>query len=205
MDNLLRYQVDHPEAQRLADVAGIKQDLKEVVKSAELFLSSPNDGSETAILTSNAIATFAIVTYFRTLASAVRSGVSIDQIRRLPAELQRVHERMKSIRDHYLAHSINNQEENAVEVTFDTNGMSIKTLGTSHSRPATFSYSEISSLKKLAKNLISILEEEYRCELDRVWEFVESLPESDRDLYVVNKNPVAYSEHWRKKRRKLGF
>lgn len=92
--------IKHREAQRLADLAGVLGDLTLTMRTCDLFLGSPNVGSDEAILRSKALASFAIITYFRTVAQNCRTGVTSEQISRLAPHQQAAHQKFKAIRDH---------------------------------------------------------------------------------------------------------
>jgi hypothetical protein len=198
-----KFLVDHPVAQRLADLAGIEHDLEIVARTCDLFLGSPSVGSQEALVRSNAIAAFAIINYFRTLANGVRSGVSKEQIDQLPEKLQNTHARLKNVRDHYLAHSINRQESNIVEVSLKEDG-TIASLCTTHSRPATFSVDDMTLLKTLAEAVKKIIKDEYNKEFDRVWDFVESLDENERKTAFREYKAPGVFWDWHQTRRRLG-
>jgi hypothetical protein len=203
MTNSRNLVVEHPNAQRLADIAGIINDLRLTIRACDLFLKYPQIGSEEIILGSKAVASFAILTYFRTLANGVRTGITKDQVSRLSNEHAATHHRLKNVRDHYIAHSINNQEENAVEITFKEDGSSIETLGTSHTRPATFNIADIISLRSLTEYLMKIIEEEWDSEFDRVWDFVESLTEEERKAVLHTPKMSRTLSDLHRKRRKF--
>lgn len=173
----------HPIAQRLADLAGIEHDLELCIRACNKFISEKSTGSEDAILTSRSIATFAIISYFRTISTGVRSGISESHIKLLPEHLRIQHDVFKSIRDKFVAHSINQFEENSVQIGLvrESEARRIDTISTIHSRTATFSKVQISELMSLAQALIQIVGEEYDSESNRVWKFLESLPAATLD------------------------
>lgn len=179
MESRREFKLEHPLAQRLVDLAGIKQDLEMSIKACDLFLQNSKVGSSEAILRSKAVGAFAIFTYYRTVSSGVRSGIAKEQIEKLPSRHQEIHERLKIVRDQYLAHSINQLEVNSVSVVLESDG-SIYSIGTSHSRPATFSAEEITNLKELASSLSGIVEEEYDSEFDVLWDFLEKMTLQER-------------------------
>ena len=195
--------VKHSNVQRLADLAGIMNDLRLTVLACDLFLAHPNIGSQEIILRSKAIASFAILTYFRTLANGVRSGITTEQISRLSQKHTDTHHYLKNVRDQYLAHSVNNQEENLVEVMFTEDGSGIEELSTSHTRPATFKNEDISSLRELTESLMQIVDEEWETEFDLAWDFVESLTEDERKKFLSEHRPARTTSYLQSKRRKL--
>lgn len=179
MTDSSKLQLEHPIAQRLADLAGVKYDLELVTRACDHFLANPTVGSEEAILLSRSLATFAIVTYCRTISSGVRSGVSESHLAALPERLQTSHQTFKAIRDKFVAHSANYFEENTVQVGLEyseSGAVKVATVGTHHSRAATFSKEQIGDLRELANAVQAVVALEYRSEKDRIWDFLESLP-----------------------------
>jgi hypothetical protein len=199
-----KFQVEHPIAQRLADLSGIANDLRLAIRAAEVFLSSPTVGSEAAIIGSKSLASFAIITYFRTLATGVRTGVSLEQIEKLSPALQRTHHRLKTVRDGYVAHSLSSLERNIVEVGMSPDGAAIETLSTTHSRPGTFSREDVLALKELTEALHELVDEESDAEFDRVWEFLEAMPSQERSKVLVVPKPYQATTENNQRRRKFG-
>ena len=81
-----------------------------------------------------------------------------------------------------MAHSVNYFEENTVKIGLERSGsgdFKLHTIGTTHSRPATFSKGEMIELKDLSRRLLSIVDAEYDTENDRVWDFLDALPPSE--------------------------
>lgn len=199
-----KFIVDHAIAQRLADLAGIEHDLTIVMRTCDLFLRSPSVGAEDALVGSNAIAAFAIITYFRTLSSGVRGGVTSAQIDSLPRSLREAHLRLRNVRDRYLAHSVNQQEANIVTVSLNDDGPTISSVGTEHSRPATFSNSDVILLRSLAEAVKSIVDRERSRELDSVWDFVAGLTNSERESVLREYMAPGLYWDWNRTRRRLG-
>lgn len=174
----MNYRFERADAQRLADLAGVLHDLELSIQACDEFLSSPAVGSVRAILISRSLATFAIVTYCRTMASGVRSGISASQLALLPSHLQQRHDCLKGIRDKFIAHSVNHFEENFVEVDLeksDSGSVKLSSLSTDHTRHAIFSCTDMIGLKELAEALLEVMNTEYDAEFDRVWDTLDSL------------------------------
>ncbi|MBJ7575479.1 hypothetical protein [Luteimonas sp. MC1828] len=192
---------EHPVAQRLADLAGVERDLELAKEACDLFLGMPHVGSREAIALSNAVGGYALVTYFRTIGSGARSGITADQVAGLTPALQKVHERLKAVRSHYVTHSVNQQEQNKVTVALNADG-SLSSLGTEHSRPATFSAEQILALKQLIEGIAPLISAEYDFEWERVWDHLESLsPEARKQALtsVSRGKPL----DWRLKQRRF--
>lgn len=205
MTDSLKFQVEHPVAQRLADLSGIANDLRLAIRAADVFLLSSTVGSEAEIISSKSLASFAIITYFRTLATGVRTGVRLDQIQKLSPALQRTHHRLKTVRDGYIAHSLNSLERNIVEVELSPEGAAIETLSTTHSRPGTFSREDVLALKELAEALLELVDQEFDTEFDQVWEFLEAMPLQERSKILSVPRPYsAITDNSRGRRKLLG-
>jgi hypothetical protein len=185
MTDSSKFRLEHPIAQRLADLAGVEHDLKLSIRACERFLSGPTVGSEDAILTSRSLATFAIITYCRTISSGVRSGISESCVAALPQRLREAHETFKNIRDKFVAHSVNHFEENSVQIGLDHSGSKVATVGTLHSRTATFSIEQISDLKSLAEALLEMVNSEYDAECDRVWDFLAPMQPAELQSVLI--------------------
>lgn len=110
----------HPIAKRYADLAGVQRDLELTADACLFFASRPSVGSDENIQVSRAIGTFAIVTYGRTFGSNVRAGIERAVIDDLPDDLQKVHREVKDMRDKFVAHSVNFDEDNVVNVKVQT-------------------------------------------------------------------------------------
>jgi hypothetical protein len=200
-------QLEHPAAQRLADLAGVLGDLQLVIRACDRFLSIPKVGSETAILDSRSLATFAIVTYCRTMTTGVRSGISQSNLSLLPERLQASHAKFKDIRDKFVAHSVNYSEENAVQVKLDDsdpNNPQITSIGTIHSRVATFSNEDLLELRELATTMLQAIDAEYDKESDKVWEFLEQLPPTELQRVLKLPPRSTYRPHSAARRRFSG-
>ena len=121
-----RYDFSVPEAQRLADLSGIDSDLEAVVRICarcgrlmeDLAKRPESDGvalwDDMQALGDLMFA--AVVRYGRSFASGARQGIPSDWIALLPATLQETHSYFKALRDKYVAHSVNQLEDNQVFV-----------------------------------------------------------------------------------------
>jgi hypothetical protein len=104
-----------PEAQLLADLTGVSTDLNAVAEYCDRFLDLlDKDQLDGVVL--GALCEAAIVRYVRTLATGVRSGVSMEMLEKLGEEHLAVHNYVKDARDKWVAHSVNSFELNDVSV-----------------------------------------------------------------------------------------
>jgi hypothetical protein len=169
-----------PEAQRLADLSGIRYDLQSVQEYCELFLAREFPGSsieESRLMT--ALCVSAIVSYGRTLATGVRSGISKEQIERLPHELQERHTFFKDVRDKFIAHSVNAFEDNSVKVYLvpeERGGREISSVSVQHGRVMMLSPADMESLNDLAVALVGIVDADADAEKKEVLAYARSLP-----------------------------
>jgi hypothetical protein len=100
-----------PEAERLADLAGISFDLQRAREFAQLLVaefsaSKPNWG----LVEPLSIA--AVVMYSRPFMTGVRLRLGEDDLKGLTAEQRAAHEHLRAYRDKHAAHSVNVFEEN---------------------------------------------------------------------------------------------
>lgn len=173
---MVAYILDSKRSQRLADLMGIEEDLERVIAACNKFLSRQVSGSKELILQSNAMATFALISYVRTLPNGSRSGISASAIDLLPEALKNSHNRLKKIRDEFVAHSVNRQEDNYTRVEVDLATGNITGLESVHERDAHFSKSEMLALRELAEVLLVVTSREYDKEYDSVLAYIRSLP-----------------------------
>ncbi len=121
-----RYDFSIPEAQRLADLSGIDSDLEAVIRICtrceNLMAQSGNPSEEKGLAWWDDIQAISdlvfasVVRYGRTFASGVRQGIPPDWITTLPEPLQGSHSYFKALRDKFIAHSVNQLEDNQVFV-----------------------------------------------------------------------------------------
>jgi hypothetical protein len=121
-----RYDFSIPEAQRLSDLSGIDSDLEAVLRictRCEKLMKEmppPVEGpgmvwwEEVQALGDLMFA--AVVRYGRTLSTGAREGVPAAWINSLPEALRKSHAYFKALRDKYIAHSVNQLEDNQVFV-----------------------------------------------------------------------------------------
>jgi hypothetical protein len=121
-----RYDFSIPEAQHLADLSGIDSDLEAVIRICtrceKLMAQSgkPTEDNGLAwwddIHAISDLVFASIVRYGRTFSSGVRQGIPLEWITMLPEPLQASHSYFKALRDKYIAHSVNQLEDNQVFV-----------------------------------------------------------------------------------------
>ena len=121
-----RYDFSIPAAQKLSDLSGIKSDLEAVIRicarceklTKEITFPEKKGGLEwfDEIQTVGDLAFAAVVRYGRTFNTGTRSGIPAAWITSLSSDLQKEHVYFKNLRDKYIAHSVNQLEDNQVFV-----------------------------------------------------------------------------------------
>jgi hypothetical protein len=175
------------EAQWLADLHGIDNDLRDVVKLCSKCLEwmqalgSPKDNPTDwldKIWLSGEMSFAAVVKYGRTFGSGVRNSIPSSWIARLTPEYQVKHQYFKDLRDKFIAHSVNAFEDNQVfaylHPQLEPRGVQSITVDTG--RYVSMSSSDVSSLKQLAETLQQIARYESTLEMSRVLEIARSMP-----------------------------
>ena len=169
-----------PEAQRLADLNGIDFDLRTVSEYCDLFLSKEYPGTsreESQVMAALCVA--AIVSYGRTISSGVRTGITLEQIEKLPEHLQEAHRYFKDFRDKFVAHSVNALEENTVKaylVPAERGPRAVASISVQHGRVMMLSGYDMTGLRDLANALIAIVATDAEIENKAVLELARSLP-----------------------------
>ena len=102
-----------PEAQLLADLAGVETDLLAVERTCERFIVERAKEQPDLELLEIACAA-ALVRYGRTFTSGGRAGVPAEILSALDHEQQQWHQYFKDLRDKWVAHSVNSFEDNEV-------------------------------------------------------------------------------------------
>lgn len=169
-----------PEAQRLADLTGVDFDLRSVVEYCDLFLSKPFPAAsreESQVMAALCIA--AVVSYGRTIATGVRSGITMEQLEKLPEHLLEAHKYFKDFRDKFVAHSVNAFEENSVKaylVPEERGPRAVASISVQHARVMMLSPYDMTGLRDLANALLAIVGADTEIEKKTVLTYAQSLP-----------------------------
>jgi len=113
MASAVHVDVPLPEAQRMADIFGIEQDLRICLKCCRGYLARLQrefQGEESAVLTTECLVTTAFTKYGRCFKGGVRKGVEKELLKSLTSEDLEVHELVINIRDKHVSHSVNSFE-----------------------------------------------------------------------------------------------
>ena len=98
--------VDFPEAQRLADLASISQDLKAAIDTCSRLAELLREDSKDGVLI-DSLWTTALIRYARCFASGKRYGLGEEILADLPGDPIGAHRWYKNLRDKHIAHSVN--------------------------------------------------------------------------------------------------
>lgn len=115
MGELRVVKVDLPEAQQLADLASILQDLTFTIEACKRLLDVIDREPQDPVLMQS-LWTAALISYVRCFTQGKRFGLSEQILARLQGEPIAVHKFYKNLRDKHAAHSVNPFEQVAVGV-----------------------------------------------------------------------------------------
>lgn len=184
-----QYDFSIPEAQWLSDLNGIETDLDAADRLCRRFMAEstrlsklPDSDHEAWIEDFLAVGdTFfsAVVRYGRTFTSGTRSGIPGEWIDALSPQLQEAHLYFKTLRDKFIAHSVNRLEDNHVFAILqsDEDGMESPThITVERGRVMTPSHEEVESLRHLVTALKVRIASEIKTETTRLLRIAQSMP-----------------------------
>jgi len=169
-----------PEADRLADMAGVHQDLRMVAATAAQ-LSRRLQAKAPDMHVLEAMHDLAIIRYGRCYKSGVRDAFPIPQkwIGALSGQLRQAHRDFLDLRDKHIAHSVNDWEVNTpvarVHVDEKTNDVTVKAVHVRKFRTLMDS-DRLQKLHRLAVTVANRVYEEIRREEVRLLEFAKTIP-----------------------------
>lgn len=199
-----------PEAQTLADLTGIEIDLAAVERACDRLLvewkrfgeqnKTMFDFIESEAVFFDTLFSGAVIRYWRCVGSGVRSGVPISLIESLEPSLQQAHRYFKSLRDKFIAHSVNPFEFNQVVVflkPLNKPPKGVDRVGVFPGRHSPGSQKDATLLKRLAVGLRARVTEEIAAESERVLRFAQSLPAEPLycEEYLPSRIPSADDVH----------
>ncbi|RYX80124.1 hypothetical protein EON83_29945 [bacterium] len=184
-----RYDFSIPEAQWLADLCGVGSDLDSVIRlcktvttGAERLIRKPEEdalGWFDDIQMVGDLAFAAVIRYGRTLTSGIRDGIPREWIEELPAELKEAHNYFKTLRDKYIAHSVNALEDNQVFVFLKpqfSDAQEPSAITVDRGRLIAPGLKEIALLSEIATCLKQRVETEVASESARILEIARNMP-----------------------------
>jgi hypothetical protein len=170
-----------PEAQRLADLTGVENDLRSAEEICDRFVAeSERKPTDYGLL--EVLCAAAIVRYGRTFPSGVRSGVTAELIERLDPDQQECHRYFKDLRDKWIAHSVNAFEENEVTAWLmppERGPLGVTSISVRQHRVSSLSSEAIQALKSLCTEVRRLVKEAISVENLVVLKLAQSFPPSD--------------------------
>lgn len=119
--------VDFPDAQNLADLAAIIQDLRTIMQTCSRLENLLDENSKDTILIES-LWVSALVKYARCFASGKRFGLSKDIYQKLQGEPIRAHQFYIDLRNKHVAHSVNPFEQMEVGLVLSSANESEKKI-----------------------------------------------------------------------------
>jgi hypothetical protein len=178
------------EAQLLADLTGVLNDLQATVSICDLLMNELQKSQpEWRLL--DALSAAALVRYARSFTKGVRAKVPVAALSCLCPDLLKFHKWFIDLRDKYVAHSVNAFEENQVVaylVPAERGPKGVASISVQQTRLASLGGSDIKKLKEICGGLqiyISKLVEEER---SKVLELAKKIPVDQ--LYTQIDSPV---------------
>jgi hypothetical protein len=157
--------LDFPEAQPLADLTGVEQDLRAAEWFCDLFIEEREKSNEERKETPpnpalwEALTVAASVRYARAFAKGVRTNNWVDTaVSGLPAEMAIDHHRYIDFRNKHIAHSVNAFEENRVVgylIPEERGPRGVASISVQHERLLSLSVEDVRRLKGLCVEMLS--------------------------------------------------
>ena len=171
-----------PETHRLADMAGVQQDLSTVVEAVDRLLSRPSRGfSESLEL--EALQAYALIRYGRCFGrGGVRTAFLIPRawLDELGPDLSQAHADFLDLRDKHIAHSVNDWEVNIprvrVSINRETGAAAVHAVTVDHANVLLLSSDAFQLLRRLASALADRIEQEMVAEKAALLEHAKRIP-----------------------------
>jgi hypothetical protein len=191
VSQLLQYDFCVPEAQRLADLAGVRMDLESAIEYCDLHIEI--DPTEPEISpkerlrrehTRQGLCRAFLIMYGRSWGwgAGVRSGLDDSYHQRLSHGAQQLHDTVKDLRDKWVAHAVNHFDD--VRVRIDVEQKSDQTLfvrgvSTTGHHVGGFVRDWMIKFRALASEVLALVQQEMASESERLSAFVRQLPIED--------------------------
>ena len=170
--------VEMEEARYLADLNGIQIDLEIVIKFCNYFLNIYS--IEKLDSTLQEILTIAIlVKYSRSFLSGVRSKLSISDVPGLTEEELAEHGKFIALRNKYIAHSVNEYEENKVVARYNDEKVydeGITSISIQHTRLISISAYDVQAIIFLSRKILDYVDTKIKVEKDKILSLVRNQP-----------------------------
>jgi len=191
---VLDVKLTDPEAHRLADMAGVHQDLRMVAATAAQ-LSRRREQKAPDMHVLEAMQDLALIRYGRCYKGGVRDAFPIPQewIDALPAKLRQAHHDFLDLRDKHIAHSVNDWEVNMpvarVHVDEQTNDVTVKAVRVHKYRTLMIGSDWLEKLHRLAVTLADRVYEDIRREEERLLEYAKKIPTEELKRRIKEDRP----------------
>lgn len=189
------------EAQLLADLTGIQNDLESTCAICDLLMKEINAGQYDMHL-ADALSSAALVRYARSFTSGVRKKIPESIKNQISPELLEEHKWFINLRDKYIAHSVNAFEDHQVVAYLmpeERGSKSISSISVQQTRLACLGSADITNLKALCVELRKQVEALIEEEKAKVLEAAKQIPveklysQKDPPPRFARKNDVAKS------------
>jgi len=170
--------LDIPEAQFLADLTGVEEDLKATAEICDLLLGEFAKGPSNLSLL-EALTSAALVRYARPFLSGVRTRIPASVFDGLSQQQRADHQWFKELRDKYIAHSVNAFEENQVVAYLfpeERESRGVSNIEVQQTRLASLGTEDVQRLKALSLDLQRWVEQLIKAEKQKVLAIARSLP-----------------------------
>lgn len=167
MVNYTPVRISGPEANRLADMHGVQQDLEWLIKLCDKILRYKASGPRPDSIEMEALEGAALIRYGRCFKRGVRTAFILDAqwIAKLPPELQAAHRDFEALRDKHVAHSVNDWELNipvaVLRQDAETGESQVSSVSVQSHRIIGQTPESIDQLKQLAESLLALIRIEF--------------------------------------------
>jgi hypothetical protein len=175
-----------PEAQRLADLWSVAEDLRQAIRYCDLHIEI--DPTESVISAEEmlrrehirqALCRAAIIAYGRSFTNGVRPGLDQDFVRRLLPKSQGLHATIRALRDKWIAHAVNHFDDIRVRVTAtesDDGSLTIQGVSIAAQAVGGFVQAWMLDFRALCTEALVLVESDFRSESDRLTVHVRARP-----------------------------
>lgn len=142
------------EAQLLADLSGIEKDLESTEILCDFLIRALREFQDIHLL--DALNTAILIKYTRSFKSGMRSKLPEDLLKHLSSEFLEFHNYCIGLRDKYIAHSVNSEEENQVVaylVPEETGHKGVSSISVQQKRLVSLGPDDVSKLKEICSEL----------------------------------------------------
>lgn len=185
---LLQYDFCVPDAQRLADLAGIRMDLETAIEYCDLHIEI--DPTESGIPpremsrrehVRQALCRAFLVMYGRSWGwgSGIRTGLDDEYVQRLSRGAQQLHTAVKDLRDKWVAHAVNHFDDVRVRIDVDRkpdDTMAVRGVSVASSHVGGFVRDWMIKFRSLASEVLVLVQQEISSESERLSALVRQMP-----------------------------